>query len=295
MNIKKTIVDKLYSFLGRYFPKSLVSVRYKKKFHKSINWNNPTNLNEKINWLKFNADTSMWTKLADKYLVREYISQLGYAEFLVKLYDKWDTPTEISFDNLPNKFVLKMNNGSGDVIICKDKTLLNREEIIRHFTELFNSTFGITTGEPHYSKITPCIIAEELLDAEKQPIKTSSLIDYKIWCFDGNPECIWTCYNRTKNNVKVGVYDVDWNYHPEYSNYTQYYIAADEIIPKPQSLDKMLDFASKISKGFPQVRIDMYEVQGIPYFGEMTFTSNYAMMEFYTEDYLNYLGTKVKL
>ena len=145
-------------------------------------------------------------------------------------------------------------------------------------------------GEPHYNSIKPCIIAEELLDNTKQPIASSSLIDYKIWAFDGKPAYIWVCFNRTHHSVDVGVYDLDWNFHPEFSISTPHYRLTDIAVPRPKSLDQMLRAASILSKGFPELRVDLYEVDNKPYFGELTFTSAGGFNDFYSQDFLNILG-----
>lgn len=286
---------KYYNWLGKSNPKKLVSLRYRKTFGVDLNWDNPITLNEKINWLKFNSDTSLWTVLADKYRVREFVESKGLKDILVQLYGKWDTVEDINWTSLPNQFVMKVNNGSGDIMVCKDKAELDTVKVAKTFAKHLRKGFGYSTGEPHYALIPPCIIAEELLDINKQPIVTSTLIDYKIWCFNGKPECIWVCYNRTKANVEVATYDLDWNFHPEWSIFTNHYIRAKQILPKPRSFERMLEIAAILSEGFPQVRVDLYEVDNKPYFGEMTFTSNYGMMEFYTPEFQKYLGSKFSL
>lgn len=295
MNLRHIIVKSAYRFLGKYFPKTLASIRYQRIFGKKLNWENPTNLNEKINWLKFYSDTSQWSILADKYLVREYIEQKGLGDILVKLYGKWEDVEQIDWNKLPNSFVLKMNNGSGDIIVCKDKSSLDIEETKALFKKLIKKTFGYTTAEPHYTFMKPCIIAEELLYPVNQATPSTSIIDYKIWCFDGKPESVWACRNRTKTTVEVASYDLDWNHHPEHSVYTSHYMKSSIQFNRPKSLDRMLEIASILSEGFPQVRVDLYEVDNKVYFGELTFTSNFGMMEFYSDEYLNYLGEKVKL
>lgn len=276
-------------------PIQVARLKHYYKFHKFPNYEHPRDLNEKMNWIKFYGDTSKWADLADKYKVREYIESKGYGDTLVKLYGKWDSVDQIDWDSLPNQFIMKMNNGSGDVIICRDKTKFDLDAAKKHIAKLFKIKYGITTGEPHYARIKPCIIAEELLDASHQPIKTSSLIDYKIWCFNGKVKYIWTCYNRTPEGTDVGVYDTDWNYHKEYSVFTHHYREGNEIIPKPVCLDKMLACASKLSEGFPVLRCDLYEVDGRVYFGEMTFTSLGGFMDFYTQDFLDMMGKEVDL
>ena len=295
MKLRHIIVKSAYKFLGEYFPKTLATIRYRRIFGKKLNWDNPTNLNEKINWLKFYSDTSQWSILADKYLVREYIEQKGLGDILVKLYGKWDDVEHIEWEKLPDSFVLKMNNGSGDIIVCRDKSSLDIEAIKKLFKNLIKKTYGYTTAEPHYSFMKPCIIAEELLSPVNQATPSTSIIDYKIWCFDGKPECVWACRNREKMTVEVASYDLDWNHHPEHSIYTGHYMKSTIPFNRPKSLDRMLEVASILSEGFPQVRVDLYEVDDKVYFGELTFTSNFGMMEFYTDEYLEYLGSKVNL
>ena len=276
--------------LGRIAPKYLASMLYKRTFGHPLNWERPADINEKINWLKFNSDTSRWTELADKYRVREYVESCGLGNTLVNLYGKWEKPQDIAWDSLPNAFVMKTNNGSGDILICPDKSVLDTAAWTKKFARLQNGSFAIQEAELHYSKIPPCIIAEELLDPTTQPIATSSLIDYKIWSFDGKPAYVWACHNRTHHSVDVMVYDLQWNAHPEYSVPTEHYHLATELIPRPQCLERMLEMASILSKGFPQLRVDLYEVSGKPYFGELTFTAAGGFNDFYTPEFCQILG-----
>ena len=283
------------TLLFKISPKLLASIEYYHVFKRRLRWNKPLDINEKINWLKFNSDTSLWSVLADKYRVRDYIENKGLGDMLVKLYGKWDSANEIDWDSLPDRFVMKVNNGSGDILVCRDKSMLNQQKVLCDFEGLLKKRFNNQNSEPHYQSMPPCIIAEELLDCTKQPIETSSLIDYKIWCFNGKPHHVWVCYNRTPTSVEVGTYDLDWNYHPECSVFTSHYRESKYRIPKPESLQKMLEAAAILSEGIPQVRVDLYEVGGKPYFGEMTFTSAGGFMDFYTDEFLEEMGSHVEL
>lgn len=287
MNVKKLI-----SLIS---PKLLVSIQYFYHFKKVMKWWKPQDLNEKINWLKFNSDTTLWTLCADKFRVRKFITEKGLDDILVKLYGKWESVDDIDWNSLPNSFVLKTNNGSGDILICKDKTKLNIEHTKNKYSSLLSSSFSDTNGEPHYTSMKPCIIAEEILDSTKQSIVTDTLIDYKIWCFNGKPHHIWACYNRHNDSVEVAVYDLSWKRHDEYSIFTCHYKKAKLDLPRPKSLDLMLEIASKLSENIPQVRIDLYEVDNKPYFGEMTFTSAGGFMNFYTPEFLMEMGKLVNL
>lgn len=280
----------LYETYHALMPSSYIAKRiYKKRFGKKLNLNNPKDLNEKINWMKFNSDTSRWTDLADKYLVRNFVKERGLSDILIPLYAKWDIAAEMSFDNLPKSFILKTNHGSGEIYKVEDKDKEDIDKIRVMYANYLKESYGKFQGEPHYMKIKPCVIAEELLAVDKDSF-TTSLVDYKIWCFDGKPYYIWACYSRTKDKVFVEVRDKKWNWHPEKSIFTDHYRNGGGIIPKPKHLDRMLEVASILSKGFPQVRVDLYEHNDKVYFGEMTFTSNGGYMDFYTQDFLDELG-----
>ena len=282
-------------FLGKYFPKKLASIRYKDCYGVSINWKSPKTIDEKIQWLKYNTDTTQWTLLADKYRVRKYVADCGLGDILVPLYGKWDKPKDIDWKSLPQQFVMKTNNASKTVLICKDKDNLDIDWWTKEIDRWMHSDYSIEKGETHYRAIPPCIIAEQLLDVTKQSVPSSSLIDYKVWAFNGKPAYIWCCLNRTPESIEVITYDTDWNAHPEYSENSYHFYLTDKRLPRPVTLDKMLSAAATLSKGFPQVRVDFYEVDGKLYFGEMTFTSSAGMNSFYTRDFLLELGNLAKL
>lgn len=258
-----------------------------------MNWGNPQDINEKINWLKLYGDTSQWARLADKYKVREYIKEKGLESLLVPLYGVWNKVEDIDFNSLPESFVLKANNGCGDYIVVKDKRATGLESQIKSLKRDLKNRYGYYQGEYHYVKIPPKIIAEELLIQEES--FSSSLIDYKVWCFGGKPYCILTCYSRDKSKVYVESYDLEWNYHPENSVFTDHFRDGGGIIPKPECLEELLDYAKILSEGFPQVRVDFYIVKGKIYFGEMTFTSAGGCMEYFTDKFLLEMGKEVSL
>lgn len=276
-------------------PIQVARLKHFYKFHKMPDYEHPTDINEKINWVKFYGDTSRWPDFADKYKVRQYVESLGLDEILVTLYGHWDKASDIDWKSLPNTFVLKVNNGCGDVLICRDKETIDRRAVIAKYDRLVSKEYGDITGEPHYAKIKPCVIAEELLDIGKQPINTTSLIDYKVWCLNGKPYCIWCAWNRGSHGADVGVYDLDWNYHPEWSVFTEHYRKGQDIIPKPANFERMLEVAAKLSEGFPILRVDLYEVGGKIYFGELTFTSLGGFMDYLTHEVLLDMGKKVQL
>lgn len=289
-------VIKFCEYLGNHHPVLLVKIRYFAKFKKMPNLKNPQDLNEKILWLKLFSDTTKWTELADKYRVRKYVESLGLGKYLVKLYGYWTDVKDINFNELPNSLIFKVNNGDGKGTnyIVRDLKKEDKRDLCILFEKWLNrKNIGALSAEPQYKNMIPCIIAEELLPI---PNGYSSLVDYKIWCINGEAKYIWTCCDRDEDGggADVMTYDLDWNPHPEFSVFTSEY-RKGRILPKPDNLDEMLDLAEKLSNGFPQLRVDLYNINGKIYFGELTFTSQGGMMDFYTKDFLTELGKDIKL
>lgn len=272
-------------------PIRVARLKFFYKLHRWPDFEHPRDLNEKINWLKFYGDTSQWPLLADKYRVREYVKDCGFEDCLVPLIGKWDTVDEIDWDKLPQQFVMKCNNGTGDVIICKDKNILDIERTKRHFLKSIHEKLSILSGEPHYANIKPCIIAEQLLDTSTQPCNSSTLVDYKIWVFDGKPMFVFCMWNRRRlHEADMAVYDMDWNFHPEWSVWTKYLTNANEQLPKPKCFDRLMEVAGKLGKGQPVARIDLYVVDDKVYFGEITMTSQGGYMDYFSQEILDKMG-----
>lgn len=293
--LRHTMRELTFEVIGRISAQAVIRLRYWWFLRRRINLKNPRDLNEKINWIKLYSDTDMWVNLTDKYRVREYVRQCGLEEILVPLYGHWEKAEDIDWETLPNAFVLKANNGSGDIIVCRDKAKLDKQNTTQYLARLLKTRFGYHAGESHYNKIHPCVVAEQLLDVRQQAAESETPIDYKIWCFDGQPFVVWACWNRHHDNVQVATYDLNWQLHPEWSRSTPHYQLNCRPMQRPKTLDRMLEVAARLSKGFPEVRVDLYEIGGRVYFGELTFTSAEGIMDFYTPEFLRMMGDKVTL
>ena len=275
-------------------PKKEMSRIYTKVFHKKPNIDSPKDLIEKIYWLQLHSDTSLWTKCADKFRVREYIEECGLLDYMPKLYGKWDTVEEIPFDSLPANYILKTNNGCCTCIVVRNGNV-DREKVKKSLRQWMQIPYGYSGSQIHYTRIKPCIIAEELLenDEKDRRISPNSIIDYKIFCFNGEPECIWVAYDRNSHHANMALFDTQWNAHPEHLvNIQSKTYLPDIIIEKPKCLNEMLDIARKLAKPFKEVRVDLYVIKDRPIIGELTFTSGYG---FFTEDYYRYLGSKFEV
>lgn len=271
-------------------PIRVARLKFLYKMHRWPDFERPKDVNEKINWMKFYGDTSLWSMLADKYAVRKYVADRVGEEYLIPLLGKWDSVDEIDWDSLPQQFVMKCNNGSGDVVVCKDKRKLDIEATKKHFKKCLREKFSVLNGEPHYGKIKPCIIAEELLDASTQPCNSSSLVDYKIWVFGGKPMYNWCTWNREQYHANVALYDMEWNFHPEWCVWTSHYVKPDVKVPKPKCFDRLMEIAGKLGNGHPMIRVDMYIVDDEIYFGEMTLTPFGGYMDNFSQKFLDKMG-----
>lgn len=293
--IYKVLRYRFYRLFAHKYPKKWADVLFQHYFGHKIDWENPSDINEKINWLKFNHDTSSWTELSDKFKVRKYVEDKGFGDALPELYGKWDRVEDIEWDLLPDKFVMKVNNGSGDIIICDNKRILDKNVVEKKMRHLLGLRFGDRFAEPHYNEIQPCIIAEEYLNPHEQLIKSSSLVDYKIWVLNGKPEFIFVYLNRNKDGFCMNIFDTNWNPHPEYAVETPHAKVMRDSISQPVSLEKMLEMAVVLAGKEPQVRVDLYEVGGKPYFGELTFTAAGGYLNHFTQELLDIMGDKCSI
>ena len=310
MKNKKELFNLFYAPVTRiihriwlmFFPKHYAKYLYFKVTHKKLNLDNPKDYNEKIEWLKLYSDTSEWTRCADKYKVRDYIKEKGLEHILVKLYGVWDKAEDIDFSKLPDKFVFKTNHAFGTVLLVKNKNNLDQEKTRKQLKMWLSKRYGLLSFEPHYYKIERKIIAEEYLEDNSNSKLSTSLIDYKFFCINGEPDAILVLADRpnltdginnnNSSSLKVRIYDSGWNVRDDINSGTLGDINGK--IPKPKCFDEMLDICRVLSKPFPTVRVDLYEVNGKVYFGELTFTPGGHRNRF-TQEYYKLMGEKIDI
>ncbi len=282
--------NKYCAYRFRRDPKALANSDYRRVMGKNIDWEHPKNLIEKIYWMLFNTDTSLWSLCADKYNVRSFVEERGCGDMLNELYGSWQRVEDIDYKALPDTFVLKTSNSSGQVILVDDKRRLDVASANRKLNRWLHFVYGLTNAQLHYMRIKPCVIAEKLLLNVAAP--GEALIDYKFWCFDGVLESVLVVYDRKGEDYKLSVFDLEWN---NISSKTlrpaSPHFGGDDIA-KPASFERMIEAAKKLSTGFPEVRVDFYDINGMPIFGELTFSTGYS---YFTNEYYDYLGSKVDL
>ncbi len=287
---------KLTWFTSEHNPELVIKARFFVRFHRPIRLDPPVDLNEKILYLSLRTDTTKWTELADKYQVRKYVEGCGLSECLVKLYGYWESADEIDFDKLPNSYILKSIQGAGDPVVVKEKSTFDKEKALKYMRKVYSQRYGGLEAGRHYMRIKPGIIAEELLVNDLLSSKYSNtIIDYKIWCINGVACYIMTCTNRVPpHSTELMIYDREWNAHPEFFIYDSNYLESKPI-PAPSNMTRMLEVAEKLANPFPIVRVDLYNLGGKIYFGEMTFTSLGGLMNYYTQEFLDKVGSMIDL
>ena len=234
---------------------------YKSRFGTKLNLKNPKTYNEKLQWIKLYDRNPLYTVLVDKYRVREYIKSKIGETYLIPLINTWNNVKEVDFGLLPNQFVLKCNHDNG-VIICKDKTSLDIQRVKEELEYHFNRDYYKKLREWPYKNVPRVILAEKYIEDSN-----GELVDYKFFCFNGIVDCVMLCTNRKSGHANYIFYDLNWkrllyqNDEPKLDN---------EIV-KPKNFSEMVQIAKKLSVGFKQVRVDLYNVDGKVYFGELTF------------------------
>lgn len=241
--------------------KFVVHIDFARSYKKVLNLKNPKYFGEKIQYIKLNCNLERYSKYVDKYEVRKFVQSRVGEEYLPKLHGVFEDAKEINFEDLPSKFVLKMTNGSGGNIICKNKSDLDIEHSIKLLNKWKDEKVYKYTRENQYKNIHSKIICEEYLEDE-----TGSLRDYKFHCSKNKVHMIEVHTDRFTNH-KENYYDPNWNELDVICKAPK-----SSFIKKPSELDKMKELAKKLSKNLPYVRVDLYCVKNKIYFGELTFT-----------------------
>lgn len=258
---------------------------------KILNLNNPQDLNEKLFWLSRYWRNPLITLCSDKYKVRDFLIEKGCSDILNEQYEVYNNADDIDFNTLPNKLVLKCNHGSRMNIIVEDVKQLDINETRRTLNKWLKFQYGRGT-EWQYKSITPKILAEKYLEG-----KDGKMIEYQIFCFNGKPMFFLVRNDLRHSSVdKQAIeyaisYTIDWKRVYMRKGEEQF----DFDLPKPANYEKMIDYAKKLSEGFPQVRVDYYEVDNKLVFGELTFSSNGSVQSNYYDEYIKSLGRELIL
>ncbi|MDY2594657.1 MAG: ATP-grasp fold amidoligase family protein [Oliverpabstia sp.] len=266
--LKTPAARKMVLDFMRFIPDSvMLPVQYKIKLGRKLNLKNPKRFTEKLQWYKMNYRNPIMHQCVDKYLVRDFVKSKGLESILVPLVGHYNSVDEISWNELPNEFVMKTTHGGGglNVLVCDDKSKFDNQSIKHKFQFKNKPVASNTLGrEWAYYGLIPGIVVEELLVNEENP--DAGVNDYKIFCYNGEPKYIVVDVDRYIGH-KRNFYNTNW----DNLNIGSDCPVADRDVCKPENLDEMLKIAARLSEDFPFVRVDLYNCSGKIYFGELTF------------------------
>lgn len=253
-----------------------------------LSLDNPRTYNEKLQWMKLYDRNPLYTTMVDKYAVKEYVANIIGEEYIIPTLGVWDSFDEIEFETLPSQFVLKCTHDSGGLVICKDKSKLDRQKAKQKIEASLQTDYYAIGREWPYRNVPRKIIAEQYMEDSI----TKELRDYKFFCFNGKVKWLLIATDRqNREEPYFDFFDDDFNY----LDMRQGHPNAPVLPEKPKCFDLMKELAAKLSKDLPQVRVDFYEVDGKVYFGELTFFHHGGWTPFDPEEWDYTFGNEIKL
>ena len=282
----RTLELKVFNLLP---DKLYLHIKYFCKMGKILNLRNPKTFNEKIQWLKINDRKPTYTKMVDKCDAKEYVANKIGNEYIIPTIGLYNSFDDINFEELPKEFVLKCTHDSGGVIICKDKSLFDKKSARKKINKTFNRNYFYNCIEWPYKNIKPRILVEKHMSNENE----EELINYKFWCFNGEPKFMYIskCM-KDHNKARISYLDINYN-ETEFQD--RDYKHFEELPEKPKNFEKMLEIARVLSKGITFIRVDLYEVDDKVYFGELTFYPNSGYIHFKPEECDEKIGNLIEL
>ena len=254
-----------------------------------LNLDSPKTYNEKLQWLKLYWHLPLLTTLVDKYSVKDYVAKHIGGQYVIPTLGVWEDVNDIDWDSLPDQFVLKCTHDSGGLILCRDKNKLDIKAARKQLKKCLSRNFYYSCFEWPYKYVKPRIIAEPYMSDSK----SGALNDYKFFCFDGEVKALFIATERNKKDteVKFDFFDEQFNHLPLRQGHPN----SSLVIERPSCFETMKGLASKLSKDFPHVRVDFYEIDGQVYFGEMTFFHNAGWVKFDPLEWDNIFGNWLTL
>lgn len=253
------------------------------------NLKTPKTYDEKLQWLKLYNHRPEYTAMVDKISAKDYVKSIIGDEYIIPTLKIYDDVNEIKLDELPERFVLKTNNGSANlgVVVCKDKKNFSLQRAIENLKVAMKHEKYWLSREWPYKNIKPRVFAEQFMEDKT----IGDLQDYKFFCFDGEVKALFVASERSSGDVKFDYFDADFNH----LDIVQEHPMSGHLIEKPKNFELMKIIASKLSKGIPHVRVDLYNIDGKIYFGELTFFHHGGIVCFNPKEWDYTFGSWIKL
>ena len=268
-------------FLQRY---------WKARFGVELNLKNPQTFFEKIQWLKLYNRKPEYTIMVDKYTAKKYVADKIGKQYIIPTLGVWNKFEDIDFDKLPNQFVLKCTHDSRGLVICRDKSKLDIKAAQKKISRSLNINYYMCGREWAYKNVKPRIIAEKYMEDSQ----SEDLRDYKFFCFNGEPAFCQVVSDRTTNE-SIDFFDMEWN-HQEFTGLSlPSKPFSSSPVPVPAQFEEMKKIAKILAEKIPFVRVDLYEVNGKVYFGELTLYPASGFGSFEPDKYNLIVGKMLKL
>lgn len=271
--LKRVVLNHLGSFIKD--DATFIKLKWKvSDMQYLLNLENPKTFSEKLQWLKLHDRKPIYTTMVDKVEAKKYVASIIGEEYIIPTIAVWNSVDEIDWNVLPSQFVMKCSHDSGGIVICKDKSKLNKRKATEIMRKGLKRRYFWQNREWPYKDVIPRIIVEEYMEDKE----TNELRDYKFFCFDGVVKALFIASERQKKGeeTKFDFFDENYNHLPIINGHPN----AAVIPQKPIRFEDMKVLASKLSKGFPHLRVDFYEMNGKIYFGELTFSHWSGMVPF---------------
>ena len=267
----------------KWYLKSL----WKRTFGYELDLEHPKTFNEKLQWLKLYDRKPEYTLMVDKCRAKQWVADKIGEQCIIPTLAVYNSVDEIDLDKLPDQFVLKCNHDSGNVVICKDKSSFDLQDAKEKLAASLKNDYYLKWREWPYKDVKRCVFAEEYLKG----LLDTGVADYKFFCFDGVVKAMFVATERFSEEVKFDFFDPDFNHLDLY----QIHPMSGRKIQKPTRFDEMKESAAVLSKGIPHVRVDMYEVGGRVYCGEMTFYHHAGFEPFHPQKWDAVFGAWLRL
>lgn len=277
---------------SRIIPDSLyIRFAYFALMQRKLNLNAPVTFDEKLNWMKLYDRNPLYTILVDKYAVKEWVAERIGEKYVIPTLGVWDKFDDIEFNKLPDQFVLKCTHDSGGLAICKDKESFNLDEARKKIMKSLKEKYYYEYREWPYKNVTPRIIAEKYMEDSRD----CELRDYKFYTFNGEPKFLLLATNRQKLDKPLcfDYFDMEFNHLPLTNHWHPN--NSDDPPHKPLHFKEMQSLVKRLAEGFPQVRVDFYEVNGDVFFGEMTFFDQGGFLKLHPDSWEKEWGSLITL
>ena len=289
--LNNVINGRLFLFwmlISKWIPYDELYIRvfYRLAMQEPLDLKGPVTYTQKIQWLKMHNNNLIYTRMVDKYAVKEMIAKELGQQYVIPLLGVWDDFDAIDFGKLPNQFVLKTTHDSGNVLVCKDRRHFDIAKAKKKFSQALKTNYFFKSREYPYKNAVPRIIAEKYMHDKTQ----EELTDYKFFCFHGEPRILQIISNKGVGK-KVNCYDMEFNLLSLATDLS----GINDTLTKPDNFCEMVDIARKLSKGLIHVRVDLYSINGQVFFGEYTFHNGGGIVNFNPPEWNKILGDMIVL